>query len=83
MSDRWKAGGAGRRGDPGAGRGTAVELGAAGATVYVTGRSTRAHRPSTTARRPSRTPPTSSPRPAARASPYPSTTWTSRRYGSW
>ena len=28
----------------GAGRGIAVELGAAGATVYVTGRSTRAHR---------------------------------------
>ncbi|MGW7522241.1 SDR family oxidoreductase [Streptomyces sp. NPDC054783] len=28
----------------GAGRGTAVELGAAGATVYVTGRSTREHR---------------------------------------
>jgi NAD(P)-dependent dehydrogenase (short-subunit alcohol dehydrogenase family) len=28
----------------GAGRGTAVELGAAGATVYVTGRSTRGHR---------------------------------------
>src|ERR1700741_1233853 len=27
----------------GAGRGIAVELGAAGATVYVTGRSTRAH----------------------------------------
>ncbi|MFC7846565.1 short-chain dehydrogenase, partial [Streptomyces sp. NPDC057382] len=28
----------------GAGRGIAVELGAAGATVYVTGRSTRARR---------------------------------------
>src|SRR5215212_2348744 len=28
----------------GAGRGIAVELGVAGATVYVTGRSTRAHR---------------------------------------
>ncbi|RWQ33886.1 MAG: short-chain dehydrogenase, partial [Mesorhizobium sp.] len=27
----------------GAGRGIAVELGAAGATVYVTGRSTRGH----------------------------------------
>ncbi len=34
---------AGRRGDP-RGRGIAVELGAAGATVYVTGRSTRARR---------------------------------------
>jgi NAD(P)-dependent dehydrogenase (short-subunit alcohol dehydrogenase family) len=31
-------------GTRGAGRGIAVELGAAGATVYVTGRSTRARR---------------------------------------
>ena len=31
-------------GTRGAGRGMAVELGAAGATVYVTGRSTRASR---------------------------------------
>ena len=31
-------------GTRGAGRGIAVELGAAGATVYVTGRSTRGHR---------------------------------------
>ena len=63
----------------GAGRGIAVELGAAGATVYVTGRTTRARRseygrPETiedTADLVTR----SSPRRAAAASPSPRTTW--------
>ena len=41
-------------GTRGAGRGIAVELGAAGATVYVTGRTTRTGNPSMRARKPSR-----------------------------
>ena len=39
-----REGGPGSRGTRGAGRGIAVELGAAGATVYVTGRTTRGQR---------------------------------------
>jgi NAD(P)-dependent dehydrogenase (short-subunit alcohol dehydrogenase family) len=69
-------------GTRGAGRGIAVELGAAGATVYVTGRSTREgrseyDRPETieeTAELVDR---------AGAASPSGSTTWNRRRCGPW
>ena len=57
----------------GAGRGIAVALGEAGATVYCTGRTTREQRSSTTGRRRSRRPPSRSPPRAAPASPSRST----------
>jgi NAD(P)-dependent dehydrogenase (short-subunit alcohol dehydrogenase family) len=53
----------------GAGRGIAVELGAAGATVYATGARRGRSNPNTAGRRPSRRRPSWSRRPAARASP--------------
>ena len=66
-------------GTRGAGRGIAIALGTEGATVYVTGRSSRAaaHRP-WPARRPSRRPPSWSPPPAGQASPSAWTTPTRR-----
>ena len=69
-------------GTRGAGRGIAVELGAAGATVYVTGRTTRTGNPSMRARKPSRRRQRSYRRPAA-ASPSGSIISLPTRCGSW
>ena len=68
----------------GAGRGIAVELGAAGATVYVTGRTTRS--PAIRiwpARKPSRRPPNWLRRLAARALPCRWTIWSPTRSRRW
>ena len=59
----------------GAGRGIAVELGAAGATVYVTGRRRATSSPNTAGPRPSRRPRSWSRQRAAPASPCRSIIW--------
>jgi hypothetical protein len=70
-------------GTRGAGRGMATELGAAGATVYVTGRSTRDGRSEYNPPRRSRRRPPSWTRPGAGAYRSGWTTWCPERCGHW
>ena len=63
----------------GAGRGIAIELGAAGATVYVTGRTTRSNVPSITGRKQLKRLPSWCKTQAAGELPFKSTTWTRRK----